>query len=113
MDVTRRNLIQILGIAPPPVSAQTHAEHAPAAPSAPAKTAYQRKGFDEHQWRAVHALCDLLLPAPGPRDDARRPPPRRAVRAREDSLPAEGFRRAPVARRARTLRSHPPRRRAL
>ena len=63
MDVTRRNLIQILGIAPAAVSAQTHAEHAPAAPSAPAKTAYQRKVFDEHQWRAVHALCDLILPA--------------------------------------------------
>ena len=63
MDVTRRNLIQILGIAPAAVSAQTHAEHAPAAPSAPAKTAYQRKVFDEHQWRTVHALCDLIPPA--------------------------------------------------
>src|ERR1035438_10293390 len=44
MDVTRRNLIQILGIAPAAAAAQTQGEHAHAAPPAPAlaKQAYQR-----------------------------------------------------------------------
>src|ERR1019366_6331137 len=65
MDVTRRNLIHILGIAPAAAAAQTQAEHAHAAPpaSAPANKAYQRKVFDDHQWRAVEVLCDLIIPA--------------------------------------------------
>jgi hypothetical protein len=65
MDVTRRNLIQILGIAPAAAAAQTPAEHAHTAPSAPApaKKAYQRKVFDDHQWRTVQVLCDLIIPA--------------------------------------------------
>ena len=25
--------------------------------------AYQRKVFDDHQWRTVHVLCDLIIPA--------------------------------------------------
>ena len=37
MDVTRRNLIQILSAAPAVAAAQTQAEHAHAAPAAPAK----------------------------------------------------------------------------
>ena len=63
MDVTRRNLIQILGIAPAAASAQAPAAHTHTAPPAPAKKAYQRKVFDEHQWRAVAVLCDLIIPA--------------------------------------------------
>ena len=63
MDVTRRNLIQILGIAPAAAAAQTQAEHDHAAPPAPAKKAYQRKVFDDHQWRTVQVLCDLIIPA--------------------------------------------------
>ena len=67
MDVTRRNLIHILGIAPAAAAAaeQTPAEHAHAAPPAPtqAKKAYQRKVFNDHQWRAVQVLCDLIIPA--------------------------------------------------
>ena len=62
MDVTRRNLIQILGAAPAAAAAQPQAEHA-AAPSAPAKQAYQRKVFNDHQWRTVQVLCDLIIPA--------------------------------------------------
>jgi hypothetical protein len=63
MDVTRRNLIQILGIAPAAAAALTQAEHTHAAPPAPAKKAYQRKVFDDRQWRSVQVLCDLIIPA--------------------------------------------------
>jgi len=62
MEVTRRNLIQILGAAAPAAaSAQTHAHPTPAAP--PAKPTYTRKVFDDHQWRTVRVLCDLIIPA--------------------------------------------------
>jgi hypothetical protein len=63
MDVTRRNLIQILGIAPAAAAAQTQAEHTHAEPPAPAKKAYQRKVFNDHQWRTVQVLCDIIIPA--------------------------------------------------
>src|SRR5664279_4236541 len=63
MDVTRRNLIHILGIVPAAAAAQTQAEHAHAAPPAPAKKAYQRKVFNDHQWRTVQVLSDLIIPA--------------------------------------------------
>jgi hypothetical protein len=65
MDFTRRNLIHLLGIAPAAAAAQSQAEHTHAAPPAPepAKKAYQRKVFDDHQWRSVQVLCDLIIPA--------------------------------------------------
>jgi gluconate 2-dehydrogenase gamma chain len=63
MDVTRRNLIQILGIAPAAAAAQAQGEHDHAAPPAPARKAYQRKVFNDHQWRTVQVLCDLIIPA--------------------------------------------------
>jgi len=63
MDVTRRNLIQILGVAPAAAAAQTQAEHAHPTPPVPAKKVYQRKIFDERQWRTVQVLCDLIIPA--------------------------------------------------
>ena len=63
MDVTRRNLIQILGAAPAAAAAQTQAEHAHATPPAAVKKVYQRKIFDERQWRTVQVLCDLIIPA--------------------------------------------------
>ena len=64
MDVTRRDLFQILGAAPAVAAAQSQAEHAHPAPAAPAKAAaYQRKVFDDHQWRTVHVLSDLIIPA--------------------------------------------------
>ena len=63
MDVTRRNLIHILGIAPAAAAAQTQAGHTHAAPPAPAKKAYQRKVFNDRQWLSVQVLCDLIIPA--------------------------------------------------
>jgi gluconate 2-dehydrogenase gamma chain len=63
MDVTRRNLIQILGIAPAAAAAQTQAEHTHAEPPAPVRKAYQRKVFNDHQWRTVQVLSDLIIPA--------------------------------------------------
>jgi len=67
MDVTRRSLIQILSAAPAiaEAEAQTQAAHQHAAPPAPAAKAapYRRKVFDDHQWRTVHVLCDLIIPA--------------------------------------------------
>jgi gluconate 2-dehydrogenase gamma chain len=62
MDVTRRNLIQLLGVAPAAAAAQ-QAEHNHPAPAAPAPVKYKRKTFDDHQWRTVEVLCDLILPA--------------------------------------------------
>ena len=62
MDVTRRNLITILGVAPAAAAAQTQGEHAHAAPAAPTQKAYQRKVFNDHQWRTVQVLCDLIIP---------------------------------------------------
>lgn len=63
MDVTRRNLIQILGVAPALAEAQTATEHTHAAPPAPAAKAYRRQVFNDHQWRTVQVLCDLIIPA--------------------------------------------------
>ncbi|MBV9760677.1 MAG: gluconate 2-dehydrogenase subunit 3 family protein [Acidobacteriaceae bacterium] len=68
MDVSRRGLFQIIGAAPAvaaivsgSASAQTHEhpaaqEHAPAGP-------YRHQTFDDHQWRTVRVLCDLIMPA--------------------------------------------------
>jgi gluconate 2-dehydrogenase gamma chain len=64
MDVTRRNLFQILGAAPAVAAAQSQGEHVHPTPPAPAKpAAYQRKVFDDRQWQTVHVLCDLIIPA--------------------------------------------------
>jgi len=63
MEVSRRNLIQILGVAPAAAAAQEHSHPAPT--SAKPGAAYQRKVFDDHQWKAVRVLCDLILPADG------------------------------------------------
>jgi len=64
MDVTRRNLIQILSVAPAIAEAeaqtQTH-DHAAPPPAKPAP--YRRKVFDDKQWRTVRALSDLIIPA--------------------------------------------------
>jgi gluconate 2-dehydrogenase gamma chain len=64
MDVTRRNLIQILGAAPAVAAAQPQPEHAHAAQPVPAaKAVYRPKVFNDHQWRAVQVLSDLIIPA--------------------------------------------------
>jgi hypothetical protein len=66
MDVTRRSLIQILSTAPAIAEAEAQSqaahEHAAQTPPAP-KAAYQRKTFNEQQWRTVKVLCDLIIPA--------------------------------------------------
>jgi hypothetical protein len=64
-DVSRREIFHILGTAAVTAgvaSGQTH-DHAAMA-AVPATTGpYQRKVFDEHQWRTVKVLCDLIIPA--------------------------------------------------
>jgi hypothetical protein len=59
--VSRRELFQVMGAAPALAAvsassgqAQTHEHH---------EAAYKRKVFDDHQWRTVRVLCDLLIPA--------------------------------------------------
>lgn len=64
---SRRDLFQILGSVPALAVAATATEthtghHAPAA-AATNKGPYQRQVFDDHQWRTVHVLCDLIIPA--------------------------------------------------
>jgi gluconate 2-dehydrogenase gamma chain len=65
-QVSRRDLLQIAGTAAAAAgvaSGQTHDAHPPVAAAPAAKAPYQRKIFDEHQWRAVQVLCDLIIPA--------------------------------------------------
>ena len=64
---SRRDLFQILGSVPALAAAATAAEthtghHAPAA-AATNKGPYQRQVFDDHQWRTVRVLCDVIIPA--------------------------------------------------
>ena len=63
MEPTRRNLFQIAAATAGAAAAQTHDTHAPATAAPPARAAYQRKVFDDHQWRTVHVLSDLIIPA--------------------------------------------------
>ena len=70
-SVSRRNLFQILGAAPALAALgtgaahgqQTHEHGHEAAAQAGQKGPYQRQTFDDHQWRTVGVLCDLILPA--------------------------------------------------
>jgi hypothetical protein len=55
-DISRRSVFQIIGSVPA-VAALT----GPAASAASAP--YRRKIFDDRQWRTVHVLCDLVIPA--------------------------------------------------
>jgi len=66
--LSRRNLFHILGAVPAVAAiaeAESHADRAHAAPRAAAtsKGPYKRQTFDDHQWRTVEVLSDLLLPA--------------------------------------------------
>jgi hypothetical protein len=73
--VSRRSLFQILGAAPAaaalaarPMLAQVNQHHAhmpmPAAARATVPAGpYQRKVFNDQQWRTVRMLCDLIIPA--------------------------------------------------
>jgi hypothetical protein len=67
--VSRRDLLHAIGSAPAIAAvtagtalAQTQADRPPAAHAAVAGP-YQRKVFDDHQWRTVGVLGDLIIPA--------------------------------------------------
>ena len=70
--VSRRDLFQIIGSVPAvaavsagALQAETHEGHGhmvAASHSAP-QGPYQRKTFDDHQWKTVRVLCDLIIPA--------------------------------------------------
>lgn len=68
--VSRRDLFQILGAVPAAAAlagtaaAETHAGHVfmpqqPAASQGP----YKRQTFDDHQWKTIGVLTDLIIPA--------------------------------------------------
>ena len=68
-NVSRRNLFHILG-AVPAAAALANAEDAhaghmahAAAQESSAKGPYKRKTFDDHQWKTVCTLSDLVIPA--------------------------------------------------
>lgn len=69
--VSRRELFNIIGAAPAvaivagSVSAQTHDGHGrtPVASAATGKGPYQRQTFNDHDWKTVRVLCDLIIPA--------------------------------------------------
>ncbi len=68
-EVTRRNLFQILGAAPVAAAALSAEAH-PASMHDSQQTQseaqsqpYKRQTFDDHQWRTVQVLCDLIIPA--------------------------------------------------
>ena len=57
--ISRRDIFQIIGSVPA-IAAVTAGDAAAATPNA---GAYKRQTFDDHQWRTVRVLCDLILPA--------------------------------------------------
>lgn len=59
--VSRRDIFQIIGAAPA-IAAVTGGA-AQAAAATPKTGPYKRQTFDDHQWRTVHVLCDLIIPA--------------------------------------------------
>jgi hypothetical protein len=67
-NVSRRNLFHILGAVPAAAviadaqnTHEAHGTHAPAQESS--KGPYKRKTFDDHQWKTVCVLSDLIIPA--------------------------------------------------
>src|SRR4051794_22362711 len=71
--VSRRNLFHIIGSVPAAAALATgtavaqnegaHVHGAAAQSSSAAKGPYKRQTFDDHQWKTVHVLCDLIIPA--------------------------------------------------
>lgn len=57
--LSRRQLFQVIGAVPVAAAVATGSAEA----QTPAAHAYQRKVFDEQQWRTVRVLCDLIIPA--------------------------------------------------
>ncbi len=70
-NVSRRGMFQILGAVPAAAAlatgtaaAQTHEHmHVAAETQALMGTGYKRQSFDDHQWKTVSVLCDLIVPA--------------------------------------------------
>src|SRR5450432_4207228 len=65
-NVSRRDMFQILGAVPAVAAVATgdHAHmHMAPEPVAAAKGPYKRQTFDDHQWKTVNVLCDLIIPA--------------------------------------------------
>lgn len=70
--VSRRNLFHILGSAVPAAAVAVgaagtlEAQHEHGGGSSESKSAnqpFQRRVFDDHQWKTVQVLCDLIIPA--------------------------------------------------
>lgn len=62
IEVSRRGLFHILGAAP--IAAAALAGEPAMAQTKPDSHAYQRKVFlDDHQWKTLHVLSDLIIPA--------------------------------------------------
>lgn len=68
--LTRRGIFHILGSVPlaaaavasvPAAETQDHTAHRLAVTSR--LPPFQRKVFNDHQWKTVHVLCDLIIPA--------------------------------------------------
>jgi gluconate 2-dehydrogenase gamma chain len=59
--VSRRELFQIAGSVPALAAATVGSS--PAQTQSAHQGSYQRKVFDDHDWRTVGVLCDLILPA--------------------------------------------------
>lgn len=68
-NVSRRNLFHILGAAVPAAAlvseaaAQEQHHHAASSDSGTSKGPYKRQTFDDHQWKTVKVLTDLIIPA--------------------------------------------------
>jgi gluconate 2-dehydrogenase gamma chain len=69
-ELTRRGVLQVFGATPTlavmtagAAAAQDEHAHMHPAPTVAAKGPYHRQSFDEHQWRTVGILCNLILPA--------------------------------------------------
>jgi gluconate 2-dehydrogenase gamma chain len=59
--VSRRDLFQIMGSVPALAAATAGASHAQTRETHAGVS--ERKVFDEHEWRTVRVLCDLIVPA--------------------------------------------------
>jgi hypothetical protein len=64
--VSRRGIFQILGTASLAITGAgvgAVPTSAAAKEARPAKAAFERRVFDDHQWKTVHVLSDLVIPA--------------------------------------------------
>lgn len=71
-DVSRRDLFHIIGTVPAMAVVagsalgqknDPHHAHGTAGTDLTAKGPYKRQTFDDHQWKTVCVLCDLIIPA--------------------------------------------------